>query len=160
MPVETFIVLARDENGTDNPITVNWVMRTSIQPALMAVSIAHSRYSHGVIRQAGSFVIAAPSLEMEEETRFFGTVSGRDRAKLTEAGSATQAASVVDCVLLAGAVLNIECRLQNAFDTGDHSIFVGEVVASHANADGSVKRLYTVDAGHVFGGVEGVSDEG
>lgn len=80
MPVETFIVLARDENGTDNPITVNWVMRTSIQPALMAVSTAHSRYSHGVIRQAGSFVIAAPSLEMEEETRFFGTVSGRDRA--------------------------------------------------------------------------------
>jgi flavin reductase (DIM6/NTAB) family NADH-FMN oxidoreductase RutF len=57
-------------------------------------------------------------------------------------------------VLLADAILNIECRLQSVCDTGDHSIFVGEVVASHTNEDGSVKRLYTVDAGHVFGGVE------
>lgn len=153
MPVETFIVLGRDRAGTDNPITVNWVMRTSIKPALMAVSIAHARYSHGVIREAGEFVVAAPSVDMEEETRLFGSVSGRDHVKLAEAGSATEAASAVDCVLLSDAVLNIECRLQDVFDTGDHSIFVGEVLASHTNADESVKRLYTVGAGHVFGPV-------
>jgi flavin reductase (DIM6/NTAB) family NADH-FMN oxidoreductase RutF len=91
---------------------------------------------------------------MEEETRLFGSVSGRDHAKLAEAGSSTEAATAVDCVLLSNAVLNIECRLQDVLDTGDHSIFVGEVLASHVNADESVKRLYTVATGHRFGMVD------
>jgi flavin reductase (DIM6/NTAB) family NADH-FMN oxidoreductase RutF len=134
-------------------------MRTSIKPPLLAVSIAHSRYSHGVIREAGAFVVAAPSVEMEEETRLFGSVSGRDHAKLAEAGSVTEAATAVECVLLSNAVLNIECRLQDVVDTGDHSIFVGEVLASHVNADESVKRLYTVATGHRFGTVTSVAGE-
>jgi len=33
--------------------------------------------------------------------------------------------------VLKGAVANFECRLVNQMDTGDHTIFVGEVVAAH-----------------------------
>ncbi len=153
MPVETFIVLAKDRDGVCNPITVNWVMRTSIEPPLIAVSIAHSRYSHEVVREAGAFVVAAPSVTMSEETRFFGTKSGRKVAKLAEKGTATEAASEIDCLLLSDAVLNLECRLEDVFETGDHSIFVGRVVASHVNTDGAVQRLYTVGPGHRFGAV-------
>lgn len=150
-PVETFILLARDGAGKDNPITVNWVMRTSGDPPLLAVAIAYPRYSYEVVRQAGAFVIAAPSMAMEEETRFFGTVSGRDHDKLAERESATEPAGQVETVLLSEAVLNIECVLESEFETGDHAVFVGRVVAGHVNADSSVERLYTVGPGHRFG---------
>lgn len=153
MPVETFILLATDAAGVCNPITVNWVMRTSIDPPLIAVSIAHSRYSHEVVREAGAFVVAAPTVDMSEETRFFGTKSGRKVAKLAQKGTATEAASEIDCLLLSDAVLNLECRLEDVFDTGDHSIFVGSVVASHVNSDETVQRMYTVASGHRFGTV-------
>jgi flavin reductase (DIM6/NTAB) family NADH-FMN oxidoreductase RutF len=51
---------------------------------------------------------------------------------------------VIDSVLLADAVANFECRVVSEMQTGDHVIFVGQVVASHVNEDASRKRLYSV----------------
>lgn len=167
-PVETFIVLARVRPevapstggvsaGGMNPITVNWVMRTSIEPPLLAVSIAYARYSYHVVKAAGSFVVAAPSIEMESATRLFGTKSGREMDKIAEAGTAMQPCTEMDGELPADAVFNLECELESELETGDHAVFVGRVRASHVSTDPSARRLYTVGAGHRFGGVEPLS---
>ncbi len=151
-PEQTVIALARDASGKCNPITLGWTMVTSHMPPMMAISIGKTRHSLEVIRRAGEFVIAFPSSDQEREAMLFGTKSGRDTDKLTEAGSKTQPASKIDCVLLAHAVANFECRLVGEMETGDHVIFVGEVVCCHVN-ENRLDRLYTVGEGYKMAGL-------
>jgi flavin reductase (DIM6/NTAB) family NADH-FMN oxidoreductase RutF len=82
----------------------------------------------------------------------FGTRSGRDCDKFAQAGTKLQPAGAIDCVLMADAVANFECRLVGEMTTGDHVLFVGEVVRSHVH-ETDLARLYTVGAGYKMGGL-------
>lgn len=150
-PELVHIVLVQGEDGTCNAMTASWVMYTSIEPPMMAVSIGFERFSHELLKSAGEFVIAFPSEAMEAETRLFGSESGRDMFKIEHSGAETLPASIVQGLLLSDAVANFECRVTGLLETGDHTIFAGEVVASHVNSRKS-SRLYVVERG-IFGGL-------
>jgi len=151
-PEQVVVGIARAPGGTCNPITLGWAMITSGQPPMMAVSIGLSRYSLEVFRAADAFVIAMPSEHQQAETMLFGTRSGRDGDKFAQAGTKLQPAAVVDCVLMSEAVANFECRKVGELATGDHVIFVGEVVCSHVN-EKDLRRLYTLGPGYKMGGL-------
>jgi len=151
-PEQTAIVLARENTGKVNPITLGWVMFTSHNPPMMAFSVGITRYSLKVIRQAREFVIAFPTELQSRETLLFGTSSGRDIDKLKMSGIKTAPARKVNSLLVEEAAANFECRLIGEFPTGDHVIFVGEVIASHINPD-APGRLYTVGAGYKMAGI-------
>ncbi len=151
-PEQVVIVLTKEKSGRINPITLGWTMLTSHDPPMMAFSVGLGRYSLGVLREAQECVIAFPSELQVEETLLFGTKSGRDTDKMELSGIPTVPAKVVDCVLLEDAVANFECRLTGEFETGDHVIFAGEIVASHTNAD-APGRLYTLGKGYKMGGL-------
>ena len=149
-PEQVVIAIAKDANGKYNPITLGWAMQTSISPPMMAISIGLPRYSHDVFKNADEFVIAMPSEQQEAETLFYGTHSGRDGDKFEQFGANLQRAAVIDGVLIAEAVANFECRKVGELLTGDHTIFVGEIVCSHVSTEPK-KRLYTVGPGHKLG---------
>ena len=151
-PEQVVVVLAKEKSGRVNPITISWVMITSHVPPMMAVSVGKNRYSLGVIREAGDFVIAFPSGVQGKETLFFGTKTGRNADKLDISGISTVPAKKTDCLLLDDAVANFECRLVDEFTTGDHVIFVGDVIAAHVNPD-SIERIYTVGKGYKMSGI-------
>ena len=149
------IALAKDSEGKCNPITLGWVMSTSGQPPMLAISIALTRHSLDAIREAKAFVVALPSIGMAKEVDFFGTKSGRDMDKLVALGTPTQPATEIDCVLLSDAVANYECVLEGELLTGDHVIFVGRVVAAHINQDAQISRIYNLGGGE-YGAVTGM----
>ena len=151
-PEQVVIAIARDAAGKHNPITLGWAMQTSIDPPMLAISIGLARYSHDVFRAADEFVIAMPSEHQQAETMLFGTRSGRDCDKLAEASAKLQPAAAIDGVLLADAVANFECRKVGELRTGDHRIFVGQIVCSHAN-EVELSRLYSLGRGYKMGGV-------
>lgn len=151
-PEQVVIALAKDEKGVVNPVTIGWAMITSGTPPMMAIAVATGHYSVGAIRHSRELVIAFPSEDMVEEALFYGTHSGRDTEKLKAHPCATQPASVVDGLLLADAVANFECKLVSELETGDHIVFVGEVVASHVSEEHK-QRLYTVGPGYKMSGV-------
>ena len=151
-PEQVIIAIARDKKGMANPITLGWTMITSGQPPMMAISVGKGRYSLEAIRHSREFVISLPSDKMAEATLFFGTRSGRELDKLKESGIKTEPAKDINSVLLSDAAANFECVLRSETETGDHYIFVGEVVASHINKE-SQKRLYTTGTGYQLGGV-------
>jgi len=152
-PEQIVIGIAKDAKGTANPIALGWTMITSHAPPMMAVSIGLTRYSLEVFRGADEFVIAMPSESQETETMLFGTKSGRDMDKFAEAGTALEAASKIDGVLMTDAVANFECRKAAELATGDHVIFVGQIVCSHMNPD-RPRRLYTVGESYRMGGLD------
>jgi len=151
-PEQVAIAIARNGRDKYNPITLGWAMQASHEPPMWAISVGLTRYSLEVIRQAGEFVLAFPSEHQENETMLFGTHSGRSVDKLAEAGTRTRRAARINCVLMEDAVANFECRVAGELESGDHVIFVGEVLASYVN-EAPMNRLYTVAPGHKLAGL-------
>ncbi len=146
-PESVVIVVARDERGRDNPITLGWSMITSSEPHLFAVAINARAYTVGAIRHSRAFVLAFPAAAQAQDALFFGTHSGRDANKLGETHSPTQPATIIEGALLSDAVANFECVLESELPTGDHILFVGRVVASHRNTNETAGRLYSLGDG-------------
>ena len=151
-PESVAYAIAKDRNGKSNPITLGWVMCTSHQPPMIAISVAFERFSYNAIRHSKCFTVVFPSEAQANEALFFGTRSGSDTDKLKEYGTETDPAVKIDSVILQDAVANFECVLEGELATGDHVIFAGRVVASHVNTE-QTGRLYTIGPGWKMGGV-------
>ena len=149
-PEQVVIVIAKDQKGKANPVTLGWTMITSGNPPMMAVSVAKKHYSVQAINHSKCFTICYPSSEMSEAALFFGSKSGRDTDKLAEFECNTRPAEKINSVLLSDAVANFECKLVSQAEAGDHFIFIGEIVCSHINTE-TKKRLYIIAPGHKLG---------
>ena len=149
-PEQIGLAVTVDEKGTANVIALGWVMPTSGSPPMAAISVGHGRYSHELIQQCKEFVLAFPNEDQGREMLFCGTKSGRDVNKEKESGFEFVPAKQVKPPLIKGCVANFECKLVSQHETGDHTIFVGEILTAHVE-DGK-GRLYTLGGGD-FGAV-------
>ena len=138
LPLCCVFVVSTDKEGKPSGMLASWFMQTSFNPPLIAVSVGKTRHTYNLIKQSGEFVIAVPGKELEEAAMTFGTKSGRDMDKFKETGLKTGKAKFIESPLLIEATINYECKLLQEFDTGDHTIFIAEVVASWINEDQKV----------------------
>ncbi len=140
-----------EKHGRPDIVTLGWAMCTSNDPPMLAISVGHTRYSRETIARTGEFVLAFPSAEQAQASLFCGTCSGRTHDKFAESDLTPLPSSQVAPPLIAGACANFECKVVATCESGDHTIFVGEVVASHVS-DPPKPRLYTLPDG-TLGGV-------
>jgi flavin reductase (DIM6/NTAB) family NADH-FMN oxidoreductase RutF len=134
-PMHTVLVTCRNKSGKANIITLAWVMPTSINPPLVAISVRPTRYSHRLIEETGEFVVNIPTMEILKATLFCGRRSGEEYDKFKETKLTASSARTVKTPIVEECVAHLECRLAQKFTTGDHTIFVGEVVAAYADAE-------------------------
>lgn len=139
-PSRIVLAVSADEDGAADIIALGWKMTTSGQPPMVAVSIAPPRHSHGIIQRTGEFVLSVPGEHLAEATMFCGTTSGRDTDKFKETGLTPLPAVKVKPPLIGEALVNLECLVRGELTTGDHTIFAGEIVASHV-AENLDRRL-------------------
>jgi flavin reductase (DIM6/NTAB) family NADH-FMN oxidoreductase RutF len=136
---ERIVWAVAEHAGRRSICPLGWKMNTSISPPMMAISVAPPRFTHELIAGSGEFVLAWPGEDQAEATYFCGTRSGRDIDKFAKARLTALPGSVVKAPLVAECVANLECRVAGRLTSGDHTIFVGEIVAAWANE--SPKRL-------------------
>ena len=153
-PEQIVLAVSADAAGRPNVITLGWAMPTSNSPPMVAISVGHTRYSHGLIDGSGEFVLAFPAVELAEACRLCGTESGRDIDKIAAAGLETLPARLVRPPLLAGCLADFECRVRGRLETGDHTIFAGEVLAAHVD-DSASERVYNFAGKFLAAGVKG-----
>jgi flavin reductase (DIM6/NTAB) family NADH-FMN oxidoreductase RutF len=115
-----------------NVMTAAWQMPVSFKPMLVAVAIGHERFSHILISESREFVINIPHHEMIKEVFCCGTQSGRNVDKFKVCKLTPIKARKVNAPLIKECLGNIECRLYSTHEAGDHTIFVGEVLAASA----------------------------
>jgi len=132
-PERTVLAVSISKDGKPNIITLGWNMPTSIKPPMVAISVGLTRYSHKLISESGEFVLAFPSEGMEDALLFCGTHSGRDVDKFKATGLTPVKAKYVKPPLIAEATVNMECRVVGSIRTGDHTIFVGEILAAYVS---------------------------
>ena len=134
-PEWVVLIVTVDDAGNVDVMPAGWAMYASTEPCLFAVAVNQKQHTNKLVREGGDFVIAIPGPGMEEIIRFCGSHSGRDTDKVAACGIRTMPSSQVRPPLLVGARANLECKLYQAHEAGDHTIFVGEVVASWVDDD-------------------------
>lgn len=105
-------------------LTVSSFASLSLQPTLVLICIDRRAGSHDVIAAAGQFAVNILSEGQEYLSRRFAS---DEATKFTEG---TFYLSERGLPLLHGALAHIECVLHSALPGGDHTIYVGEVMAA------------------------------
>jgi flavin reductase (DIM6/NTAB) family NADH-FMN oxidoreductase RutF len=128
------LVTARWRDQAD-VMPVIWVTPVSRRPPLIGLAVHPSRHTHDIIRFAEEFALNIPGPDLMDHVHYFGSVSGRDVNKLELAKLPTFKAKRVDAPLLEHCLAWIECGLEDALRLGDHTFFVGRVVAVQAERE-------------------------
>jgi len=102
---------------------------------MAAISVGLTSYSHKLISEGGEFVLCFPSEDMEDAVRYCGTHSGREVDKFRETGLTPLPAKYVKPPLIEEGVVNMECKVVDQLRTGDHTIFVGEILATYLSEE-------------------------
>lgn len=116
-----------------NFMTAAWVMRVAEEPPLVAVAVANVHYTCELLleeeKKQGVFGISVLGRSKGREiATACGTVSGRERAKLTpEQYQITKSGAPV----VKDSIVYMACRLQKTITLGDHTLFIGEVICAH-----------------------------
>ncbi|MCD6263350.1 flavin reductase family protein [Candidatus Bathyarchaeota archaeon] len=126
------VVLATcvDQRGRPNIITLRMYMPISFDPPLVCIGVSPKRYSHDLIAESGEFVVNVPSIDLMEAVHFCGTRSGREVDKFAETGLTPIPARAVRPPLIKECFAHLECRVVDQHVCGDHTLFVGEIVAA------------------------------
>ncbi len=148
-PQATVLIVSCDSQGRPNAMAADWHMRTSFNPPLFAVSVGRKRYTHQLLKETGSFSACFPSADMAQETLYCGTHSGREGDKMEDSGLRILPAKTISGHILDGCAVCLECKVVQSVETGDHTVFVGEIVSAH----GSEKPLLMDFGGHELRGI-------
>ena len=135
-PSSVVMVTVAAADGTANIITLGMYMSISHTPPLLCIGIAPQRFSHNLVMESGEFVVNIPSIDLVEEMHLCGTISGRTRDKFAETGLTPIPAERVTPPRIHECRGHLECRVVQTHRCGDHTLFVGQVVA--ASVDTSV----------------------
>lgn len=135
-PVPVVLVSCIDKaSKKTNIITLAWCGVVCSKPPMLGISIRPSRLSHRLIKETKDFVVNIPSVNILKEADLCGVISGKDTDKFQACSFTALASSKVKSPIIKECPVNIECVLKNVIKLGTHDLFLGEVVALHANDD-------------------------
>lgn len=112
-----------------NLITIAWAGTINSDPVRVSISVRPQRYSHGLIRESGEFVINLPTQKILRAVDWCGVKSGRDLDKFQAMGLTAIPGSAVSAPVLAESPVNLECRVFQTIPLGSHDLFLADVVA-------------------------------
>ncbi len=126
-PVPAVMVSCRRGEERPNIITVAWCGTVSSAPPMVSISVRPERYSYGIIKESGEFVINLVTKDLAFATDYCGVRSGRNVDKFREMNLTESESATVKAPGIAQSPVNIECRVTNELDLGSHHMFLAEV---------------------------------
>jgi flavin reductase (DIM6/NTAB) family NADH-FMN oxidoreductase RutF len=133
-PVPVVMVTCVDKSGRANIVTVTWTGTVCSEPPMIGISVRPGRFSHPMIKDTGEFVANIPSADQLHALDYVGTISGRNCPdKFEAAGLTPLPAALVKAPLIKECPVNMECKVRQVLSLGTHDLFLGEVVAVHAD---------------------------
>ena len=131
-----------DAAGKPNAIGLCWWTICSWEPPMIAISVGKPRYSRECLDDCQQFVLCLFGAEHARGAWICGSKSGRKLDKLAAAGFTTLPSLKVKVPTIAESVLSFECSVKTELETGDHILYVGEVVAVRG-VPGTPPHLYS-----------------
>ena len=150
---EGLLLCSAGADGKPNPMTIGWMTAGVIwgRP-IVTVLVRPSRYSFGLLEQAGEFTVNVLPPQFDEAIQYCGAASGRDDDKFAHTKLTPVPAQKVRVPIIEQGVIHYECRvvhkndvvpaaltpeiIAGAYPRNDfHRVFFGELLAASAAAD-------------------------
>ena len=119
-------VVATLHDGARYGMTVNSLTSVSLEPTLMLFCCERDASLHDPVLAAGTWAVSVLPATQEDVASWFAT-RGRPGVDQFD-GQRAHPGAVTGAPVLDGALAWFECRTWAAYDGGDHSIVVGEVL--------------------------------
>jgi flavin reductase (DIM6/NTAB) family NADH-FMN oxidoreductase RutF len=131
-PLPAVLVSCGNAREGFNIITIAWTGTLCSEPPMCYISVRPERYSYGLIKKSGEYVINLTTRRLVHATDWCGVKSGRQVDKFKELGLTPLEAQKVSAPLIGESPLNIECRVRQILPLGSHDMFISEVAAVNA----------------------------
>lgn len=126
-PSGVTVVTTKDADGTFHGITVSAFCSVSLEPPLILICVEKTTGSHFALERSEAFVVNVLSVSQ-------AGLSERFASMLPDKFDNVKFRPGIDGIpVLTGCIVNMDCRLTNSYDGGDHTIFVGEVEKSQVH---------------------------
>ncbi len=121
------VVTTKDADGNLHGLTVSAFCSLSLEPPLILICIDKYTASHYAFEQSNHFVVNVLREDQTHHSNHFATPLA------DKFDSIAYNLGIEGIPVLEDALVNLECRLVNAHDNGDHTIFVGQIEKSHVS---------------------------
>ncbi|MBI5056076.1 MAG: flavin reductase family protein [Nitrospirae bacterium] len=142
-PYPYVLIVTLDKRERPNIMGLSWWMFSSWSPLMVAVSVGHKRYSHECLEHHGEFVLCFPSEGQEKDSWICGSKSGSEMDKFKDTGFKAVPSKSVKPPAIDGATVSFECKVVDQVESGDHTVYIADVVAIHGNPE-KVMHLYSI----------------
>lgn len=130
-----------------------WVMNCSNDPPMVALAVYPARFTHDLIIKSGQFALNIPPRPLLDKVKKIAAASGEEVDKFVTNKLTLYEGKQVNAPLIAECVGHLECGVVDTLRTGNHTLFLAEIVAASADerafdgehwtrADESVKPLH------------------
>jgi len=130
---ECVALITASYKGKENVMPATWCVPVSHYPTMVAVSISPDRYTHCMVKKSKEFGVNLLAEDQVGLSRFSGSCSGKDTEKFKLEDFKTFYGEKIKAPLIGGCLACLECKLADDFKTGDHTVFVGNVMNLYHN---------------------------
>ncbi|HEX2221974.1 MAG TPA: flavin reductase family protein [Candidatus Limnocylindria bacterium] len=109
-------------------MTANAIASISVDPPLMMASVGHRSETHGAIIGSHAFAISVLAADQQGLAECFAQPTTAE--KLKRFCDAPWHEAETGSPILEGAIAYFDCRIAARHPGGDHTIFIGEIVAA------------------------------
>lgn len=135
LPLPAVMVSCQKKGDKPNIITLAWVGVVCSEPPMVGIAIRNNRYSFDIIRKSMAFVVNVPKGDQLKATDFCGTHSGEDTDKFAEMNLTPVTGERCGAPMIEECPINLECVVRQELELGSHSLFIGEIVATHIDSE-------------------------
>lgn len=138
-------VLTSRKGDEKHGMIASWVSQVSHKPPLLVVAIRENRRMHPIVKDAGAFALHVLD---KNDTQIIGRFKLPSPAERFDGADCIT--SETGCPVLRDTLAYMDCRLVTTLDTGDHTLFIGEVLAADFSEEGT--PMTSADYGKVYVG--------
>lgn len=133
-PLPAVMVSCAGLDKKSNIITIAWTGTTCTNPPMCYISVRPERYSYGLIKETGEFVINLTTEKLLKQTDWCGVKSGREFDKF-KAMKLTKGISkeLKFAPTIYESPVNIECKVKDILELGSHHMFLADIVNVQAD---------------------------
>lgn len=139
--VKPYTIVTSADGSRSDAMTTAWASQVSFEPPMVMISVGKTRKTHELIENSGEFVVNTVKGSQKKLADYCGHTSLKTHDKIREQDIPVAKASKVAAPLLKDSPSSLECKVVARQDCGDHTVFIGEVVAAHKE-DGTAVGLY------------------
>ncbi len=129
------LVTSKGPHG-DNIMACEWTHHVSYSPGLIAISVGKGKATWENINSSKEFGVSLASIDQSVLASVSGGSTGKSVDKiavLKDLGFEFYKAKKIKTLMVKDASVNIECKVVNIVDSGDHTLFIGEVLDAKKN---------------------------